>query len=163
MIDASTACCASNYIYDLTPNNQPDDWINVPWLRPRREDFNCVTAANKILLAGNINVLSNAKTPYDVKAIIDYRSYNFGDTVTWNNTLLQVMLQSANFVDRKAAEVVTGLRRLPNIIMQNSVPHTVASVAMLGATRATSSFQNRPAGNKHRDHVSVFDLFTGQL
>lgn len=90
LIAASDTFCASDNIYDLTPNNLKDDFDVKILDRPYREDFNCVTAANKILQAGHVDVLGSAKTPYDVKGII-------------NN--------SSNIFERVAAGVFTAFRR----------------------------------------------------
>lgn len=69
-IDSSLTFCANPPAYDLIPNNFEDN-LDIKFEdRTLRNDFNCVTAANKILQVANIDTLSNAMTPYDVKQII---------------------------------------------------------------------------------------------
>lgn len=99
LIDSSSAFCASDAVYDLTPNNLKDDFDVKALDRSHREDFNCVTASHKILLAANIDILSNAKTPYDVKEIIT---------------------RSENTAKRIIADVFTAIRRLPYAIVDAS-------------------------------------------
>lgn len=71
LIASSLAFCANQPVYDLIPNNQEDHLDVEMRYRPYREDFNCVTASNKILLNANIDLLVNAKTPYDVEAMFN--------------------------------------------------------------------------------------------
>lgn len=77
LLDSCSAFCANPPPYDLTPNNLNDHANIELQFRRKREDFNCVTASNKILQEANIDTLSIAETPYDVKAIITHEGVGF--------------------------------------------------------------------------------------
>lgn len=71
LIDSSRTLCANPPVYDLIPNNMNDDHLTTEINeRTNRLDYNCVTAANKILQSANINTIASAQTPYHVKEII---------------------------------------------------------------------------------------------
>lgn len=84
LIDSSSTFCANPPAYDLIPNGMDDNFDTKAVDRVPREEYNCVTASNKILQSANIGTLSSAQTPYHVKDIIRDENHwfrNFGISI----------------------------------------------------------------------------------
>lgn len=96
LVDSSDAFCANPPIYDLIPDNYENDVEKGVLQRERRPDYNCVTASNKILQSANIDIISTARTPYDVK---------------------QIFTGNRNWLQRLGVFVVNAVRKIPFAIM----------------------------------------------